>query len=575
MTETYRYKAFISYSHADKAAADRLLKDLENYRVPRRLAGKPGQNGTLVPKRIGRIFRDRDELPAAEDLTAEVKKALTQSEFMIVLCSPAAAASRWVNREIIEFKKLTGERRILSVILSGEPFASNQGVPEQECFPPALRFKLGKNGQLTKTPSEPLAADLRPDGDGRRRGKLKLVAGLLEIGLDTLIERDLQRKMRRVMAVTAASVVAMLGMGLLTNIAVDAQRAAEKARNEAERLLDVAVTAQREAEQARNEAEGLIEYMSTGLKTKLSSVGRLDVMAEVSEKAIDYYDQQGDPEELSADRRERRGRILRDIGIILRNMNNDDESVGKQDIARAKLEEYYRTAKELWQEDPENPERIYAYSVGTHELASDDFEKGNLEEALPQLIAALDILQPIIGPNSNSNRYLQQAALLNSSLCATYINKKLPLDEAEAFCRDSLELGERLIMLEPQNSQLQYEYYFYVSWLGEWFSAVGKHAEAQAKTHEALKFSDQLVAKEPINKRWREQNIELGRRHAKILSRQGKSKEALVYLLTAKKTTQELVTADPSNKYWARLLADLITLIKEEQSNGQKSNGEI
>ncbi len=540
MADTYRYKAFISYSHNDKTAANRLLKDIENYRVPKRLVGEAATNGTRIPDRVGHIFRDRDELPAAEDLTAEVKKALTQSEFMIVLCSPAAAASRWVNREIIEFKKLTGERRILSVILSGEPFASKGNAPEQECFPPALRFKLGKRGTLTTEPAEPLAADFRTAGDGPRRGRLKLAAGLLGIGLDALIERDLQRKMRRVMAITAASVIAMIGMASLTYEAVTARQAAEH---------------------HRNEAEGLIEYMLTDLRQTLFNVGRIDVMAKVNERAMDYYEHQGDPEKLSAESRERRARILRAMGV-------DDDGLGNQDAARAKFKEYLRTARDLWQVDPENPERIYAYSVGIHQLGYADYMDENLEEALPQFEKALEVLQPIVGPDSENGRYLRQAALLNSSLCATYIKKSYRLDDAGVFCQDTIELGERLIALEPQNPKLRYEQNFYISWLGEWLAATGKNEEALAKIQEALDLSNRMVSREPQSKRWQEQNIELSRRYAKHLSRQSKSGKALEYLLAARKTARYLVKTDPSNSYWAGLLEDLNTLIKKEQNNG-------
>ncbi len=540
MTEAYKYKAFISYSHRDRAHADKLFRALESYRVPRRLVGMRSDKGDTIHTRVGQLFRDRDELPAAEDLNAEVKKALTQSEFMIVLCSPAAAASRWVNREIIEFKKLTGERRILSVILSGEPFASDHGRPENECFPPALRYKLSEGGTIAQERAEPLAADLRPEGDGERRGLLKLVAGLMGIGLDALIERDLQRKMRRVMAVTAASVAAMLGMGMLTY---------------------EAVTARQEAERARNEAEGLIEYMLTDLRQTLFSVGRIDVMAKVNEQAMEYYEHQGDPEKLSAESRERRARILRAMGV-------DDDGLGNQDAARAKFKEYLRTARDLWEEDPENPERIYAYSVGIHQLGYADYTDENLEEALPQFKKALEVLQPIVGPDSQNGRYLRQAALLNSSLCATYVKRNHNLDDAGVFCRDTIQLGERLIALEPQNPKLRYEQNFYVSWLGEWLAVTGNDEEALAKIRESLELSNRLVSREPQNKRWREQNIELSRRYAKHLSLQSKSGEALKYLLTARETAQRLVKADPSNSYWASLLADLNTLIQKEQNNG-------
>ena len=59
-----RYTAFLSYSHKDAAAAGRLHRRLEAYRLPKRLAGSMGARGP-VPDRLWPIFRDREELPAA------------------------------------------------------------------------------------------------------------------------------------------------------------------------------------------------------------------------------------------------------------------------------------------------------------------------------------------------------------------------------------------------------------------------------------------------------------------------------------------------------------------------------
>ena len=73
-----------------------------------------------------------------------------------------------MNEEIIEFKRLGGEDRIFSLIVGGEPYASSH--PDQdleECFPEALRFKLGPDGKLSDEPAEPIAADARPGKDGR------------------------------------------------------------------------------------------------------------------------------------------------------------------------------------------------------------------------------------------------------------------------------------------------------------------------------------------------------------------------------------------------------------------------
>jgi hypothetical protein len=125
-----KYPVFISYSHRDERWASWLHKGIEAYRVPKPLVGRPGRNGP-IPKQIFPVFRDRDELAASADLPATLRTALEQSAHLIVLCSPAAAQSRWVNQEIIEFKRLGRADRILPLIIDGEPHAA---APGRECF---------------------------------------------------------------------------------------------------------------------------------------------------------------------------------------------------------------------------------------------------------------------------------------------------------------------------------------------------------------------------------------------------------------------------------------------------------
>src|SRR3954464_11295920 len=139
-----RYYAFLSYSHKDGELADWLHRELEQFRVPKTLAGKLTANG-IVPKRLTPIFRDRHELAAANDLGAEIRHALAASQYLIVLCSPDAAKSRWTNAEIEEFKRSRPEGCVLAAIAAGEPFASEQaGREAEECFPPALRQKFDR-----------------------------------------------------------------------------------------------------------------------------------------------------------------------------------------------------------------------------------------------------------------------------------------------------------------------------------------------------------------------------------------------------------------------------------------------
>jgi tetratricopeptide (TPR) repeat protein len=230
-----RYRAFLSYSHSDRARTAWLHRALETYHLPPRLTGAPTRFGP-APKRLTPIFRDRDELAASGDLGGELKAALQASMFLIVICSPAAAASRWVNEEVLSFKRLHGEDRVLALIVGGEPYASGKvGRELEECFPRALRFQLGPDGELSDVPAEPIAADMRPGGDGRRLAKLKLIAGLVALPLADLVQREEQRRMRRLIAVAAAASAGMVFAGALAIYANARRIEADQERQIAER----------------------------------------------------------------------------------------------------------------------------------------------------------------------------------------------------------------------------------------------------------------------------------------------------------------------------------------------------
>ena len=147
-SEVQRYWAFMSYSHRDEHWGTWLHSSLERYRIPRRLVGRVTARGA-VPRRIFPCFRDQEELQASPNLSDEIQSALEKSLFLVVVCSPRAAQSRWVNEEIRFFKALGRDQQILCLIVDGEPNARETGhEAAEEAFPEAVRFRRKIWGQV-------------------------------------------------------------------------------------------------------------------------------------------------------------------------------------------------------------------------------------------------------------------------------------------------------------------------------------------------------------------------------------------------------------------------------------------
>src|SRR5205085_8673258 len=80
--------------------------DIETCTIPTELVGRPIPAGEPAPKRFHPLFRDRDELPATDDLREGIKTALRESRYLIVICSPHSAGAPWVNEEIFGVRVL-------------------------------------------------------------------------------------------------------------------------------------------------------------------------------------------------------------------------------------------------------------------------------------------------------------------------------------------------------------------------------------------------------------------------------------------------------------------------------------
>ena len=234
------YKAFISYRHlpTEMWAAKALHRRIERYVVPAALR----KNGE---KHLGLVFRDQDELPISSNLGADIQRALDNSEFLIVICSPETAKSLWVLREISYFLEHHDRDHVLAVLCYGEP---------RESFPVQLTERRDENGKLIGY-IEPLAANIAADTQaGRARlfrtESLRILAALIGCPYDALYRRQQRYRRRRIGAALGAAALiaaAFIGLVLDRNARISAQLLQTQI-NEAQALAALSENALREGD---------------------------------------------------------------------------------------------------------------------------------------------------------------------------------------------------------------------------------------------------------------------------------------------------------------------------------------
>ena len=159
--------AFLSYSHSDAKLAKRISRRLRRYRPPRK---------SKAAGRSLEIFRDEEQLTAAADLQKILEENVCKSERLVLLASPDAAASSYVELESQAFLDRWGKQAVSVVLCRGEI---------AEAVPPSIA------GVAKKL----LYIDLRKPGRRNfRLETLRLIAALFKVKYSELRREDDERR---------------------------------------------------------------------------------------------------------------------------------------------------------------------------------------------------------------------------------------------------------------------------------------------------------------------------------------------------------------------------------------------
>jgi tetratricopeptide (TPR) repeat protein len=515
----HHYFAFLSYSHADSNEADWLHRELERFRIPSTLAGRLTANG-VIPKRLSPIFRDRHELAASDDLTEEIRVALTASRCLIVLCSPAAAKSRWTNEEIEYFKRVHPDGCVIAAIVAGAP-----GREDEDCFPAALTQQYDRRGRPTGRQAEPLAADLRDTGDGKRLGLLKVIAGILGVGLDDLVQRDQLRRQRRMAAIAGSS---FLGMLVATGLAVTAIQARDAARDQ------------------RREAEGLVAFMLGDLKDKLEPIGRLDALDGVGSKVLDYYSKQ-DTSQLSDAGLLQRSRALSLMAQV---------AYLRGDMPKA--QQLYRQAMagtaEAVARNPQDAQRLYDHAQNVFWIGELARKQGQMAEAEAAYREYKRLADQMAAIEPDNLRWRMESAYGDVNVGIVYRNERRFADAARQFS-GALAVMERVASIDPKNAEYQTSLANLLGWTADAERDRGFPDQAIQIRQRQIEFLQQLTAGYPANVDFRVRQIPAHEGLGILLSSTRGPESGLEQLRLAVAEADHLIPIEPENSYWKGLAA--------------------
>lgn len=255
----YTYDAFISYRHAelDKFAAENLHRKLEAFRLP----GNVSKNKTGGRTRINRVFRDRDELPLTSNLEDPIRKALEESEYLIVICSPRLRESLWCKKEIETFISMHGREKVLAVLIEGEP---EQSFPEELLYYEETVQDADGTVHTIKREMEPLAADIRGKNcramkKAMRTEMLRILAPMFSVSFDDLRQRHKERRMKRILAATVAGAAVCLAFGTISTAM------ALRIRQQKDRIEEQNIEIQSQSEEIRLQNEALLQKQAVTL----------------------------------------------------------------------------------------------------------------------------------------------------------------------------------------------------------------------------------------------------------------------------------------------------------------------
>jgi eukaryotic-like serine/threonine-protein kinase len=390
----------------------------------------------------------------------------------------------------------------------------------------ALRIRARVTLQTLRWVEEGRSADLLlPSGKPLEEATALLQMGTLSLSSDekALIDESARKTKRgQTLRRSAVAMICLLAV-LSTGLGISA------------------MTARRAAEQKRVEAEGLMGYMLNDFADKMRSLGRLDLLDAISNKALGYLaDKGGETEGPTAQMQ--RAKAMQVIGEV---RVQSGDSKGAQQALQAAHEVFERLLKDKpASTDLLKDKGVNAYWLGR--IHRDRREFVEAERYYREYLRTADKLHEL--EPENTEWWIEQSYGHNN--LGGLARLKGDYEQAKRELERSLALKTRALEKRPDDRRLRDDYADTLSWLGSVESETGNLASAQDYYHRGIAVVEKTLTAFPADTRLKARGAYLDHALAKVRLARGETDVAMRGLRRVVDAYTELVGYDPQNIGW-------------------------
>ena len=519
---SFKYRAFLSYSHSDIRWAKWLHSRLEAFRFDNDPIGHESPLGP-VPRTLRPIFRDREDFSGGHSLTEATVAALDDSAALIVLCSPIAAGRPAVNEEVRLFRSRHPDRPTIPVIVGGT-------WPDN--YPPALRFELASDGSITDRPVTVLGPDLQEGGDGKNLGLAKIVAGLTGLSTDDIFRRAERARRRRMRFAAGLAALFLLLAVAATGSAVYAYQKLVESNERLDEAIEIAYGIVTKAT-AMSDRYGVPQELT------------LDLLGQ-AENALNGLMARGADTAMLRHRK----------ALMLISFCDSYRLLGRYNDAMRRAAEAHQLLVDLTERNPNNVEWQDELAIAEYKIGDIQMYFGHYVEALEQFRAAVQLFKRY--PDQKSSGAISFSGEGSASYYRVWASSWLGLmqsfvgdaDAALVNAEIGHDLARRVVSENPNDAIGKRNLDLSDLVVCIIMRTRGDYAEGISHCRVAVAATKGLVLDDPGNSRWLRDLAWTELHLAAALIKLGSVDEAIDVLQSAISIDERLVASDAKNILW-------------------------